>query len=84
MKSFEARPCPVARVSMPLRPLPPRPCGRYIAGRRALDIAAVRKGDDHRVVGDEVFHGDFARFGEDQLPLRGVACFVADRRAARP
>ncbi len=46
-------------------------------GGRAFHITAVGKRDDHRVVGDEVLHGDFAGLGEDRaLARRGV--FVAD------
>ena len=34
-------------------------------GGGALDIAAVREGDDHRVVGDEILHRDLADFRDD-------------------
>ena len=46
------------------------------ARKRALNIAAMRERDDHRVIGDEVLHGDLANFGDDvALPWSGEAVF---------
>ena len=47
------------------------------AGRRAFHVTAVGQRDDHRVVGDEVFHGHLAGLGKDRALARG-GVFLAD------
>ena len=46
-------------------PLAAAPLRAVLAGRRALDEAAVRDRDDLALVGEEVLHVDLARVGHD-------------------
>ncbi len=53
---------------MPMRPLPPRPCGLVRRQRRALDVAGVADRDDHVLFLDQVLQVDLLGHGYDLRP----------------